>query len=188
MAFISLCYDTHNIYYAFDDLLQLMINLNFEGVNKKSVPISHVHVKMRNNQVFVSDGTHIQTRLLTHDECYIDLDGLLNLITTSVFGDHITMERLIAKISSCVVSYADHPWQKKFKCYLQERIQDTFNIYMKVCRQYFVSGRPKALQIGNSVNDLVHKASQSHNSNNYEDIITAHVLYDKAIRLILSVL
>src|SRR6478736_1991796 len=99
MVFISIYYDANNVYYSFDDLVQLMIELNFEIVNKKSVQVSHVHVKRRNEQVFVTDGTYIQTKLLTHDECYVDLDGLLHMLNASVFGDNIAMERLITKFT-----------------------------------------------------------------------------------------
>ncbi|ABY47697.1 hypothetical protein HaGV_gp006 [Helicoverpa armigera granulovirus] len=187
MVFISIYYDANNVYYSFDDLVQLMIELNFEIVSKKSVQVSHVHVKRRNEQVFVTDGTYIQTKLLTHDECYVDLDGLLHMLNASVFGDNIAMERLITKFTLCVVK-CEHPWQKKITCYLQQRVQDSFDVYMKVCRQYFVCGRPQASRIGHTVDKLINEASQLHHSNNYEDYITAYVLYDKAIRLILSVL
>ncbi|AJK91668.1 ORF007 [Spodoptera frugiperda granulovirus] len=183
---ISVTYDDECVWYNFDELMQLMVQFDFECVDKKSVDSARVCVKSRNEQVFVTDGAQMAVRVLEHDECYIDIDGILHIVAHSVFGDKTAMEKLLARCTTCVLK-CEHPWQKKFTCYLQQRARDSFDVYMKVCRQYFMSGRPRSEEIGPTVDRLVKEASRLlHQSTNYDDIITSYVLYDKAVRLILG--
>lgn len=188
VVIISVTFDDERVWYNFDELMQIMVQLDFECVDKKSVDSARVGVKLRNEQVFVTNGEHIALRVLEHDECYIDIDGILDIVSHSVFGDKTTMEKLLARCASCVLK-CEHPWQKKIICYLQQRARDSFDVYLKVCKQYFMCGRPHSKEIGNTVDRLVKKASRLlHESTNYDDIITSYVLYDKATRLILGTL
>ncbi|AQQ80277.1 ORF7 [Betabaculovirus altermyunipunctae] len=112
VAMLSLCYDADNVYYNFDDLLQLMVLADFEAVDKKSLCPTRLCVKMRNEHVFVTDGLNTTTRLLKHDECYVNLDGVIQILNTSTFGNQSAMERVLARAAHTLVE-AEHPGQKK---------------------------------------------------------------------------
>ncbi|AQQ80276.1 ORF6 [Betabaculovirus altermyunipunctae] len=77
---------------------------------------------------------------------------------------------------------------KKITRYLQQRVQDSLDVYMKVCRQYYICGRPGAERIGETVDRLIREASQLQHLTDHESLITSYVLYDKAIRLVLGAL
>lgn len=184
---LSIFYDDTNVYYNFDELLQIMVQLNFETVDKKTLSPAHVYVKPRNAQVFVTDGINMAARVIDHDECYIEMEGVLHIIKNSAFGDCSSMEKVLCRATKCVLKY-DHPWQKKFRCFVQQRVQTSFDVYMKVCRQYFICGKPESARIGVSVDTLIQEASRLQHSDEFEDIISSYVMYDKATRLVLGTL
>nr|AGS18770.1 ORF4 [Pieris rapae granulovirus] len=183
---ISIFFDFQTVYYNFDEILQLMINYNFERADKKMLNCNRLKIICANEQVYFTNGTNIDIRLVKHDECYVSFEGILELMDSNMFGEKDTFETLLVNCTFRVVLQPNHPWLNNYIIKLQSRLNGSFEFYFKVLEQYMLANQPYVSKIGPIINKLIATAEKYKQCNHYCSLIEACHNFDKASALMLQ--
>lgn len=163
-----------------------MIQLNFERADKKMLDCDKLKIVTANEQVFCTDGANIDVRLVAYDECYVNFQGVMELMDSNTFGEKETLETILVKCTTRVVKNADHAWSKFYTQILKTRVNASFEFYFKVLEQYMLANQPHVNKIGPIVNKLVITAEQYKQCNNFYALYAAYHAFDKASALMVQ--
>lgn len=184
---LSMFADSQDVYYAFDPVAELMSDLDFERADKRTVPCERWRVVDKNARVFVTDGLDIRARQLSHDECYITLDGALDMIDANHFGDKREMESVLVRCAERLFDFRNHPSYGRYVNRLRQRVRASFAVYFRVLEQYMLMRRPCADSIGGPVKELVATAQRLQTCDDHRSLITAQHSFDEASALLIGV-
>ncbi|AGQ20263.1 hypothetical protein CaLGV004 [Clostera anastomosis granulovirus A] len=183
---LSLIFDDSTVYYNFDDVLRSMMCHNFEQADKKALSYDRIKVVCANEQVFVTNGSDIDVRLVLHDECYVNLEGVYELMDTNTFGDAVTFESMLVTCTTRVVRDSNHPWVHKCRSRQDRRVCASFRFYFNVLEQYMMAGQPHVQKIGPTINSLIAFAEERRRDKDYNSQLKSCDAFDKASALMLQ--
>nr|UYX49637.1 ORF4 [Darna trima granulovirus] len=183
---ISILFDNDTVYYNFDELLILMLKCNFERADKKMLICDRLKIVGNNEQVFCTNGNNIDIRLVTHDECFVTFDGVIELIESNTFGDKEKLESYIVACTSRVVLNPTHSWINNYTERIRARINGSFDFYFKVLEQYMLANQPQVDKIGSMVNRLIVTAEHYKRCDDYNMLLQACQAFDTASALMLK--
>lgn len=183
---LSIFFDGHEVYYSFDDILRCMITLNFDQVDKKILACDRLCIVNGSEQVFCTDGSSIDVRLVMYDECFVTSEGLYDLMDVNVFGDKEKLEEYVVRCTMRVVKNENHDWYKKYIKKLKDRIGASFDLYFRTLERYMLHDHPNADKIAHTVNCLITTAEYDKLSNNHVNLRNAYNCFDKASALMIQ--
>ncbi|AIS92006.1 hypothetical protein [Erinnyis ello granulovirus] len=185
---ISIYYnnDLNQVFYNFNELLQLMLQFDLEKADKKTLDVECLKIVPANEQCYVTDGSNISIRLITHDECYVSFEGVLKLIDSNTFGCKLDLEYVLVVYTSKVVLNPNHKWVSLYLQRLRSRVMVSFEFYFKILELYMVANQPRVKDIGNEINKLVSRAENCKLANDFASLIECCTSFDKASALMLQ--
>ncbi|UXX41813.1 hypothetical protein [Psilogramma increta granulovirus] len=185
---LSIYYNNNQnqVFYNFDDVLRLMLQFNMDQVDKKTLNVECLKIVMANEQCYMTDGSNTTIRLITYDECYVSFEGVLQLIDNNHGGYKYDIEHVLIVCTSKVVLNPNHKWVSVYFARLKTHINNSFDFYFKILKQYMLANQPNSNEIVNIVNKLVSKAEKYKISNNFALLMETCVCYDKASALMLE--
>ncbi|AKN80768.1 hypothetical protein [Diatraea saccharalis granulovirus] len=183
---LSILFNEQTVMYSFNDILQLMVCLNFERVDKKLLSCNRLVVVGTNTQVFYTDGVFIDIKLITHDECFVNFEGVLELIDQNDIGEKEEFETLLVNCTSRVIKIPNHSWTLKYITRLKDRINGSFDLYFKIVEQYVLANKPHIDKIGATVDRLVSEAEHNKQTNDVNLLRKAYHGFDQATVLMIQ--
>ncbi|AAM60757.1 unknown [Choristoneura occidentalis granulovirus] len=184
---LSIFFDNFEVYYNFDEVVQLVLKYNLEKADKKMLSVECLKIISANEQVYCTDGISINNRLINYDECYISFEGVMELIEGNQFGDKENLENLLVECTLRVVLNPNHEWLKKYIIRLQARVGASFDLYFKILEQYILANKPCVEKIGPTLNELLTKAKlYRHSPNDCVVLNQSYRSFDLASNLMLQ--
>ncbi|QOD39967.1 Maph4 [Matsumuraeses phaseoli granulovirus] len=185
---LSIFFNDVMVYYNFDDLVKLMVDLNFEQADKKMLAPDRLKIVGANEQVFYTDGTNIDVKLVLHDECYISFEGVLDMIDKNVLAQKDVLESIVVSCTSRVVKNPYHKWLISYVQVLRARVNSSFDFYFKVLEQYMLANQPHVDKIGCNINQLITLGEKLKICDDVTSLMSAYRSFDEASALMLKYL
>lgn len=161
-----------------------MLQFNVERADKKTLGVECLKIVNTNEQCYVTDGLNITIRIITHDECYVSFEGVMQLLDNN-YGYKKELEQIIVVCTSRVVLNPNHKWVSVYLARLKARVAVSFEFYFKILQQYMLANRPNIREIEGCVKKLVGRAEECKLSNNFALLIECCDCFDRASALML---
>ncbi|AMF83757.1 hypothetical protein AYR72_gp004 [Cnaphalocrocis medinalis granulovirus] len=204
---LSMFFTHECVYYNFDDLLQIMLQFDFQQIDKKILLQQHDYYKHNDNDDDVEEikqkehiylivlqpnklvyckkkDTSVTIRNLTYHECYLSLQGVIKIVERNMFVKSVSLFH-VALFTYTHSVMPKHPWFMFYTNYLRTIVNSSFKLYFKILEQYILNGRPNVNRIGCLIDNKISLANQLKPNDDCVSLLSASEIYDSVSALML---